>query len=302
MLMLLLTTPGLVQSSVHPPSRSHRVVAHRRCANVACVERETPRSDVGVFLELLEALRVKSDKGGGQDRRPPSLARTLGLPQPSGDASELSMNAVAQRSKRILAQPTPVEQRMEEMASLAAQALSSGRPHSARLAFEQTTRRLSKWRATNDSLPVSRALVRAGLLSCIDLRDRVGYERVLADAQDQWDVELAAEPSLLSAAMVGCCDAGWVHHAAAINLTLAANGLTPSCHAMNALLRMRLRDGDDDGTIDAFLDMKQRGPKPDRSTHTDSRAGEGVRRGARASRPRRLFDRTTIRLCSRHAA
>ena len=261
MLHILLTC----QAFFRPPATRFGI---RRCTNVACAERDgIPQSDVAELLELLSSLHVDRDDGRARGRRPPSLARTIGTRQPTGSASELSTDAVAQRGKRLLAQPTPAELRQEEIASLAHEALAAGRPHSAQLAYELAARRLSKWRVNNESLPVVPALVRAGLLASVELRARDSYETVLANAQTQWDVELAADDSLLSAAMVRCCDAGWVHHASAINLTLSASGLTPSCEAANAWLLLLLRSGNHDGAIDAFLDMKQRGPRPDQTTH-----------------------------------
>ena len=46
----------------------------------------------------------------------------------------------------------------------------------------------------------------------VALRQRRGYEALLRHAQQGWELELAEEPRLLSAAMAACCEAGWLQH------------------------------------------------------------------------------------------
>ena len=128
-------------------------------------------------------------------------------------------------------------------------------------------RRVGKWRANNASVGVARSLVDAGLQAALAAGDRRGYERVLEAAQGSWEVDLSAEPALLSSACVACCGAGLMHHAKATNLSLTAAGLSLTTEACNALMEAQLRRNDNDAVIDTFIHMRKHGPAPDRTSH-----------------------------------
>ena len=227
-----------------------------------------PRADVGELLELFDTLPIHwRDDDCCASAPPLNLASTIGLPLPTGAETHLSTDTVAKTCKRLLASSLSTAERQDALAELSSEALAAGRARSARLVFELGARRVSKWRTTNSSLLASRALVRAGLLATIATRDKSGYERVLELSQDQWQVDLACEPTLLSAAMAGACGAGWVEHARGANMSLAASGLQPTSQAVDAWLDMQLRNGDADAAIDGFIHMRTRGPKPSRASH-----------------------------------
>ena len=114
---------------------------------------------------------------------------------------------------------------------------------------------------------LSRELLRVGLLAQVALRQRRSYEALLRHAQQGWELELAEEPRLLSAAMEACCEAGWLQHALACNETLSASGQTAGIEAHKALMAARLRQGDSDGAIDVFVHMRSRGSPPDHDAH-----------------------------------
>ena len=114
---------------------------------------------------------------------------------------------------------------------------------------------------------LSRELLRVGLLAQVALRQRRSYEALLRHAQQGWELELAEEPRLLSAAMAACCEADWLQHALACNETLSASGQTAGMEAHKALMAARLRQGDSDGAIDVFVHMRSRGSPPDHDAH-----------------------------------
>ena len=233
----------------------------------------TPRQDV---LELLEDFSLLQFDGKSMHSQQP--LRPAAATQPSELSTELSTDRVVRTAKKILASPDPTDSRQLALANLCEVALAAGRLQSARLVYELAERRLSKWRTTSESTLASRRLVRVGLLVMLALRDRVGYERTLSLVQDEWDVELAEEPTLLSAVMVGCCEADWVHHASAINMTLAAVGVEPTTDALNALMAMHLRASEHDRVIDTFVRMKRHGPQPDRASHALVTAAAATRK------------------------
>ena len=68
-----------------------------------------------------------------------------------------------------------------------------------------------------DAQPGAAASGTADASGAAALRRREGYEGLLRHAQQKWQIELHAEPELLSAAMGACCKAGWVQHALACN-------------------------------------------------------------------------------------
>ena len=113
---------------------------------------------------------------------------------------------------------------------------------------------------------LSRELLRVGLLAQVALRQRRSYEALLRHAQQGWELELAEEPRLLSAAMAACCEADWLQHALACNETLSASGQTAGVEAHKALMAARLRQGDSDGAIDVFVNLRSRG-SPDHDAH-----------------------------------
>jgi hypothetical protein len=199
-----------------------------------------PRADVAELLELFNTLPVHWGDADERGAHQPALGRAhaIGLPLPDGGSSDLSIDAVARAGKRLLATPAAAEERQEALAALSAAALAAGRARSARLAYELCARRVGKWRATNSTVQAARSLVSAGLLATLATRDRGAFERVLATSQDQWEVDLAAEPSLLSASMIGACAAGWEEHTLGANMSLLANGLQPTTDAANARLEM----------------------------------------------------------------
>ncbi len=182
-------------------------------------------------------------------------------------ASPLSLANIRARARAALAAPVEAAARQARLAALADEALQAQRPHSALLVFEMAERRAWKARAQGKSAMLSRDLVRVGLLAQVALRRREAYEGLLRHAQQGWEIELDAEPELLSAAMGACCEAGWVQHALACNETLSAAGLTADTAALNALMAARLRRGDDGRALDVFLHMRRHGPRPDPQSH-----------------------------------
>lgn len=157
---------------------------------VACAPATTPQSsDVTELLELFQSLPLA--------RHDEQVAAAAAARSSSDD---LSIDGIAQSSKRLLAQPVTHIVRQQQMAAISDEALLAGRPRSARLVYELAARRVSKWRATNPSVIVAPELVRAGMLATVAVRDQKAYERVLRAAQDEWDVPLtcAAPPSHLS--------------------------------------------------------------------------------------------------------
>ena len=224
------------------------------------------RADVAELLELFDALPVHWRDADPTSVSSPRSAKTIGLPLPE-QASAYAIDAVARDGKRLLASNAPIEERQAAVAALSANALSAGRARSSRLAFELAARRVGKWRATNSDAAVDRRLVQAGLLATVATRDRDAYERILGSSQDSWDIDLTAEPTLLSCAMIACAEAGWEENARAINASLHVAGSQPTLAACNAWLAMRLREGDTDGVIDSFVHMRLHGPRPDRISH-----------------------------------
>ena len=219
-------------------------------------------SSVAELLDLLSQLPVADTSQ--------RTVRPAAVPLPSGyEASPLSPERVRARSRTLLAAPVPPEQRQAMLAELASEALAAHRPHSALLIFEMAERRAAKQRAQGKAGGVlARELLRVGLVALAQLRRREAYEALLSRAQGEWGLELAEEPTLLSAAMRAVADAGWTQHALAINATLADAGHVPSVAALNSLLELRLRSADGDGAIDAYLEMRRgHGPPPDGASH-----------------------------------
>ena len=231
------------------------------------------------ILELLRALPVDEREAASFDIVPTPL-HTPQL-QPSGASTDLSIDAIQRAAKSILASGNDPLERQQALAELSGRALAAGRVASAQLAYDLAEKKLRKWRAKNRrEVPASRALVRAGLLAAVARRDRAAYEDVLLSAQEQFDVNVASEPSLLSSAMVACCEAGWLSNANAINITLAARGLSPTTAALNALMAARLSRGDESGVFDAFLHMKRHGPQPDRESQALATRAAALRKGS----------------------
>ena len=184
-----------------------------------------------------------------------------------GGAASYSPSEIRRAAKQILAASTSVLERQDALAALSEGARVSGRAASALLAYDLGTARVRKWRAANPDTAVSPALVRAGMLAHLALRDQAGYVRAIVTAQDAWGLDLTAQgPVLLSSALGGCCEAGWMQHAAAANISLCDAGLRPLTDALNALMAARLAAADSDGALDVFIEMRSRGPQADRTS------------------------------------
>ena len=232
--------------------------------------------------EAVEALPLEQQRSAAEQLRAPSTA------------SELSLSAITSASKSILASNEPALRKQDAIAELSHRARESGRAASAQLAFDLAYRRLRKW-STTKRTPISRPLLLAGLLAAVASRDRAAYEALLLAAQEQWGVELAEEPTLLSGALAGCSDAGWSEHARACNLTLVGAGLSPTTGALNAMLAASLRAGDEDGVLDGFIHLRTLGPPPDRASQAlATRAA--VRRKASWSGLRNLMRRSWLKI------
>ena len=184
---------------------------------------------------------------------------------PPTQPSSLSIASINAAAKSILASSEPPLAKQDRLAALSERALASGRTRSAQLAFDHALRRWRKWRATKP-VPLSRSLLLAGLRSAAARRDKAAYEELLLSAQESWEVDLTHEPRLLSGAMVGCSEAGWLDNARACNMTIVAAGLVPTTAAVNAFMAAQLRAGDTDGVLDAFIHLRQHGPPADRQS------------------------------------
>ena len=246
-----------------------------RGAPVVSMQLEAGGGSSNSITELLQQLRSLEE----ETVETPAPVQRLASGDAPATVSPLGLDAVRARARTLLADSSlPPEERQLRLANLATDALEAGRPRSAWLTYELAEKRVRKWRNTKP-LKISRALLRAGLLSLIAMRDQTAYEALLASAQSQLDVDLAAEPELLSAAMASCCAVDWHQHASAINATLHDEGLQPSTDALNAAMDARLRRLDANGAFDVFIRLRRHGPPPNRKSHELAACAAVARKG-----------------------
>jgi hypothetical protein len=258
-MVLAVVALGVVALTLVPihPVVPRRTATYKRCgAAPILARREACSLETDEMLDLFSSLSLAVTS----QRSHASYIESIGLIRPSGGSSPFATDTVMRAGKRMLATNMPAREKQDAIAALIRDTLRAGRVRSALLLFELAERRVRKWITTSGgATSVSSELVLSGLLCTLALRDRAGYERVLAAAQGPWNADLISDASLLSEAMVGCCDAGWPTHADAIRRTLVAAGLSPTTAAFNALMASQLRSGDPDGAIETFLAMRDQG-------------------------------------------
>ena len=236
----------------------------RPCLAVA----DAPDADVVELLGLFSSLQCDTTEAevvAEVTEAAPAAGSSATMLLPPTQPSSLSIASINAAAKTILASSEPPLAKQDRLAALSERALASGRTRSAQLAFDHALRRWRKWRATKP-VPLSRSLLLAGLRSAAARRDKAAYEELLLSAQESWEVDLTQEPRLLSGAMAGCSEAGWLDNARACNMTIVAAGLVPTTAAVNAFMSAQLRAGDTDGVLDAFIHLRQHGPPADRQS------------------------------------
>eukprot|EP00900_Chrysochromulina_parva_P010589 jgi/Chrpa1/19531/Chrysochromulina_OHIO_Genome00005960-RA len=261
MAALLPASPRTLRFS---PRRDLAARSSRPCLAVA----DAPDADVVELLGLFSSLQCDTTEAevvAEVTEAAPAAGSSATMLLPPTQPSSLSIASINAAAKTILASSEPPLAKQDRLAALSERALASGRTRSAQLAFDHALRRWRKWRATKP-VPLSRSLLLAGLRSAAARRDKAAYEELLLSAQESWEVDLTHEPRLLSGAMVGCSEAGWLDNARACNMTIVAAGLVPTTEAVNAFMAAQLRAGDTDGVLDAFIHLRQHGPPADRQS------------------------------------
>ncbi|KOO27480.1 hypothetical protein Ctob_004234 [Chrysochromulina tobinii] len=261
MAALLPASPRTLRFS---PRRDLAARSSRPCLAVA----DAPDADVVELLGLFSSLQCDTTEAevvAEVTEAAPAAGSSATMLLPPTQPSSPSIASINAAAKTILASSEPPLAKQDRLAALSERALASGRTRSAQLAFDHALRRWRKWRATKP-VPLSRSLLLAGLRSAAARRDKAAYEELLLSAQESWEVDLTHEPRLLSGAMVGCSEAGWLDNARACNMTIVAAGLVPTTEAVNAFMAAQLRAGDTDGVLDAFIHLRQHGPPADRQS------------------------------------